>query len=45
MKKQCKQSTNRKILIKIEGDMKINVCEKINNNNGNIMIFGHFSMK
>ena len=35
----------KKILIKIERNMKINFCEKINNNNGNMLIFGHLSIR
>ena len=34
-----------KILMKIERKMKITFCEKINNKNGNMLIFGHFSIK
>ena len=34
-----------KILMKIERKMKITFCEKLNNNNGNMLIFGHFLIK
>ena len=34
-----------KILMKIERKMKITFCEKINNNNGNMLICGHFPIK